>query len=271
MPLAHTSPHKQRGVALLLALLVVALATIAAVDMALRQHLDIRRAGNVLLNDQAYLYALAAETYALHLLGRPGPDRELPWEECISPTLPVALDDALLEVWVEDLHCRFNLNALMGSDTLLQGFVRWLSLVNAEHPGLYLQPESLARAIKDWLNPQTDEPFYRLQNPPYLSANQAMLSPTELRLVQGVDDDIWQTLAPYITALPTTDLALNLEYAHDTLQIAFSDLPQQETGASSYYRLSVSVSLADKRFFLCSLLDTQQGKVLLREQQPCGL
>ncbi|WP_006787457.1 type II secretion system minor pseudopilin GspK [Thiorhodospira sibirica] len=271
MPLPHASRTKQHGVALLLALLVVALATIAAVDMTLRQQLDIRRAGNVLLNDQAYLYALAAESYALHLLGRPGPDRELPWDDCVSPTLPVALDDALLEVWVEDLHCRVNLNALAGSDVIMQSFVRWLSLMNAEHPELYLQPESLARAIKDWLNPQTDEPYYRLQNPPYLSANQAMLSPTELRLVQGVNDDIWQALAPYVTALPGTDLALNLEYADDTLQIAFSDLPQQEAGASTYYRLNVSVSLADKRLFLCSVLDTQQGRVLLREQQLCGL
>ena len=47
--------ERQRGVALITALLVVALATVAAVAMATRQQLDIRRTGNLLHGEQAYL------------------------------------------------------------------------------------------------------------------------------------------------------------------------------------------------------------------------
>ena len=43
----------QRGVALITALLVIALVTAAAVAMASRQQLDIRRTANILQRDQA--------------------------------------------------------------------------------------------------------------------------------------------------------------------------------------------------------------------------
>jgi len=57
-------------VALITVLLVVSLATIAAVAMASRQQLDIRRAENLLDADQADLYAQGAEQWAEQLLAR---------------------------------------------------------------------------------------------------------------------------------------------------------------------------------------------------------
>ena len=52
------SSNGQRGVALITALLVVALATTAAVAMATRLNVDMRRTGNLLNGEQAYAYAL---------------------------------------------------------------------------------------------------------------------------------------------------------------------------------------------------------------------
>ena len=62
--------HAQRGVALVTALLVVALATVAAVAMASRQQLDVRRTANLLQGDQAYVYAQAVEDWARVVLKR---------------------------------------------------------------------------------------------------------------------------------------------------------------------------------------------------------
>lgn len=62
-----TLKYKQTGVALITAMLVVALASVAAVAMTSRQQLDIRRTGNILHADQAYLYALGGELWAKDL------------------------------------------------------------------------------------------------------------------------------------------------------------------------------------------------------------
>ena len=61
---------RQRGVALVTALLVVSLATVAAVAMAARFQVDMRRTGNLLNGEQAYAYAVAAESWAYVILRR---------------------------------------------------------------------------------------------------------------------------------------------------------------------------------------------------------
>ena len=61
---------KQSGAALITAILITAIATIAAVSMASRQHLDIRRTTNVIESSQAYLFALGAEEWGKQVLVR---------------------------------------------------------------------------------------------------------------------------------------------------------------------------------------------------------
>ncbi|SEP95884.1 general secretion pathway protein K [Ectothiorhodospira magna] len=260
----------QRGVALITALLVVALATIVAVSMATRQHLDIRRTTNILTHDQAYHLSLGAETYALQLLGERNEAGELPWEACLSPVIPVDLEGAELLIWVEDLHCRFNLNGLIRKDEASrQGFIRLLENIAQASPELRLDPEYLLTQILDWFDPSTDPPVYRSLDPPYLSGNQPMVSATELRLVAGVTPPVWQALAPYVTALPDTMAPMNLEMAPDILQRAFGGEGEAEAVTSRYFRLMVRTELAGRRFLLCSVLDSLEQQVLLREQTAC--
>ncbi|MFP4162047.1 MAG: type II secretion system minor pseudopilin GspK [Ectothiorhodospira sp.] len=273
-PVRSAPPPRQRGVALLTALLVVALATIAAVAMTSRQHMDIRRTTAVLSHDQAHQLSLAAEAYALRLLGR-GEDRELPWEGCTSPPIPATLEGSGITVWLEDLHCRFNLNALGGGEETWQAaFVRLQEEILQAHPEAELDPEGLARTVADWLDPETDDPDYRAMDPPRLSANRPMLSPSELRLVKGVDNAAWRALAPYVTALPGADTPLRLEHAPDPVRNALAGLIEDDTDGEApparYYRLQVRTEIADHRFFLCSILDTEAQEVILREQAACG-
>lgn len=262
--------RRQRGVALLTAVLVVALATVAAVSIATRQQLDIRRAGNLLAQDQAYLYALAVEAYALRLLDRVEKVAELPWQGCRSPRVPLALDDANLQVWLEDLQCRFNLNRLQpGDDAALADFVSLVTAVNAAGGQTRVDGETLGRAVRDWLDPETDDPLYRMQTPATLSANQAMLDPAELQRVRGVDAATWQALAPYVTALPETGAALRLQDAPPVIREAFGPA-EEDAAASRFYRLAVQVELGRHRLLLCSVLDVAQARAVLRRQGPCG-
>ncbi|MCG5517181.1 MULTISPECIES: type II secretion system minor pseudopilin GspK [unclassified Ectothiorhodospira] len=273
------SPARQRGVALLTALLVVTLATIAAVSMATRQHMDIRRTTNVFTHDQAYQLSLGAEAYALRLLGEvhQNADVDLPWEGCLSPPIPVVLEDADLTVWLEDMHCRFNINDLATEDeSVHEQFVQLLDAISVEAQGVTLDSDGLTRSLIDWLNPETDDPTYRGLEPPYLSGNQPMLSATELRLLRGVTDEVWHKVAPYLTALPGTEAGMNLAEAPDVLREVFgeadadTDDDEETAFTSRYYRLAVRTELVDRRFLLCSLLDVAEQRVILREQIPCG-
>ena len=62
------SAKRQRGVAIITALLVVTIAATISVTISTRLQLDVRRTGNLITIDQGYYYALFAEDYSLTLI-----------------------------------------------------------------------------------------------------------------------------------------------------------------------------------------------------------
>jgi|GEM_PF-449905 len=269
MPCCEKDARCQQGVALITALFVVVLATMAAVSMVSRQHLDIRRTSNLLGQEQTYFISLAAERYALKYLAETDIE-DLPWDGCISPPIPVTLDQVRTEIWVEDMHCRFNLNALAGEDKEAEkGFVRLLEVLRSGNPEASFDPEQIVVAVRDWMDPETDDPVYQRNEPPYLSANQRMLLPSELRWVRGVDTALWRLLTPYVTALPESDAPMRVgEFSDTEIRDAFSD---NDTGreAVHYYRLNVHAELDNRTFMLCALLDTKAREVVWRKHSAC--
>lgn len=202
-------PAGQRGVALLTAILVVALATVAAVSLAVHQQLDTRRTANVLDADQAYEYALGVETWARVILARDARDNKVDdlgeaWARQL-PALPVT--GGQVAGRVTDLQGLFNVNNLVvngkpSAPDVVQ-FQRLLAIVG-------LQPQ-LVQAVIDWIDPDVNASFpdgaedeaYLLLPTPYRTANQPMVSPSELRLVKGFDAKAVASLEPYVCALPT--------------------------------------------------------------------
>src|SRR5690606_8626764 len=152
--------------------------------------------------------------YILKVLAERGEEREVRWEGCVSPPLRVSLSGTEMDIWVEDTHCRFNLNNLAGdNEAAAAGFIRLLEGLRTEYPHLAFAPAQAAAATRDWMDPQTADPVYRLATPPYLSANRRMMVAGELRWVQGVSDDLWRALAPHVTALPAGGTGMNVEHA----------------------------------------------------------
>ena len=296
--------RRQRGVALLTAMLVVALATMAVVAMTGRQQLDIRRTANVLTGDQAYQLALAVEAYALRLLERPRTPDELPWSGCRSPYVPLDIEAAEITAWLEDMHCRFNLNnlavgrrtgtddeppepgadptrsasaaAAQGPARALSDFVALAGAVPTAGAGR-LDAERIGRALQDYLDPATDAAVYAAATPSRLSANQPLWDVSELRLVDGVSAAAYRALRPYVTVLPG-QTHVRLEGADEPLREALGDADRPAAGAdaataqrSRYFRLAVEVRLGARRSRLCSLLDAEQQRVVQRAQQACGV
>jgi len=210
---------KQHGVALVTALLVVAMATVAAVAMATRLHVDVRRTANLLHGEQAYAYALAAESWAEVILRRDADDSKIDTlaEDWATALPPIAVEGGFVSGRIEDLQGRFNVNNLVGTDGKpseadLEYFKRLLGLLEVD-PGL-------ATALLDWIDADinatvpdgAEDDVYLLETPPYRAANRPLVSTSELRLVKGYSAEIMALLEPYITALPGPT-ALNVNTA----------------------------------------------------------
>jgi general secretion pathway protein K len=213
----HRQTQSQQGVALITALLIVALATIAAVAVVSRQQFDIRRSANLINRDQAYQYALGVESWAIQLLARDRTRSQIDdlTEDWAKQLPPLSVEGGQVAGHIEDLQGRFNLNNLVNSAGIMETneVARFQRLLQ-----LFSIPPELAFAVVDWLdvdiNPNInggaeDDVYTRLQ-PAYRTANTFMNSPSELRFVAGFKPEYYTKLEPFICTLPRgTQLNVN--------------------------------------------------------------
>jgi general secretion pathway protein K len=234
----------QRGVALITALLVVALATTAAVAMSFQHQIFLRRSANILDGDQALMYVLGAEDYARVTLARDRLEGNVDhlgeaWAFQL-PALPVP--GGQVTARLEDLDRRMNINNLVSADgqrpdrVWIDRFARLLESLQID--------VTLVQAIVDWIdwNVQPELPagaeddYYTRLDPPYRAANRPMAHISELRLVKGVTPQIYGALLPYVTALPPGS-KINVNTA----------LPEVLATLSSLMSLTQAQSIADRR------------------------
>ncbi len=199
----------QYGVALITALLVVALATAAAVSMASHGQLDLRRSGNLLQADQIWLYALGVEDWAAQVLRRDREDGEVDHrdEDWATQLPPIPVEGGAVSGFIEELDGRFNLNNVVGGDGKVS--TNDLAQLGRLLDALGLEPR-LANAVADWIDADIDpmlpdgaeDDAYLRLNPAYRTANRPMTHVSELRLVAGFTPEVYATLRPHVTALP---------------------------------------------------------------------
>lgn len=199
---------RQRGVAIVLAMGVVALAAMAATAILVSQAIWSRQTELSADHVQARAVLQAGADWARAVLSD---DRRInrvdhlgePWALKL-PT--VRVESGELVGRIVDQQGAFNLNNLVtqGKVSLAQlaHFRRLLEILNL--------PEELADALADWIDednqPQprygAEDRYYLALDPPYLTANQPLTDLDELALVRGFDDNVRARLRPYVTALP---------------------------------------------------------------------
>ncbi|MGB5679976.1 MAG: type II secretion system minor pseudopilin GspK [Gammaproteobacteria bacterium] len=202
---------RQRGVAIITALLIVAIAATVSVTMSTRLQLDVRRTGNMIAGEQAYLYALAAESWSQRILKNDRQKNEIDHlgENWAMDVPPIPVEGGYIRGRLTDLQSCLNLNALLEdapdkpvARPRLERLMTNLGLDNA-----------LVQAIIDWLDNdlQTTIPdgaedvYYMNLERPYRTANRPILSISEMRLIRGFDDPrIYETLLPHVCAFGIT-------------------------------------------------------------------
>jgi general secretion pathway protein K len=196
---------KERGVALITAIVLVAIATVLAVHVGTRAALDLRRTAGLVALDQGWHVALGAEAWAAEVLS--DDDREIDhlgeaWAQPL-PALPV--DGGEVRGALEDMQGRFNLNNLavagVVNDAEVARFERLLVLVGAD--------SRWARIMADWIDIDTmpgipegaEDGTYLSQNPPYRAANGPVTTTTEMMALPGMTRDEFERIRPYVAAL----------------------------------------------------------------------
>jgi general secretion pathway protein K len=234
VPDAGLRRARQQGVALITALLVVALAVTAATAMATRMHVDVRRTGNLLHGEQAYAYALSAESWAYVILRKDGKESQHDAldEDWATALPPISVEGGLVNGRISDLQGRFNVNNLVKPDGTpntdeIDYFKRLLTVLDLD-PGL-------SAALLDWIDADINATFpggaeddsYLLLEPPYRAANRPLTSVSELQLVQGFTDEVVAVLTPHVTALPEATV-INVNTATPEVLLAlYEDLTVQ--------------------------------------------
>jgi general secretion pathway protein K len=201
----------QRGIALLVAILLVAIGTIIAAAIAYENAMTARRGSATYAFDEALLISEGAEAlaaYGLKQLFQSDPQHTYPgqgWDKPVGPFEVVP--GVMLEASLEDLQGRFNLNNLVQGDGTpdranVTAFNKLLELVGLEPKWTGL--------IVDWIDvdivPQNpdgaEDSVYMGQTPPYRTPNRFITSASELLALPGFGRDRYLRIAPFVTALP---------------------------------------------------------------------
>ena len=203
--------RRQRGLALLVAIILVALGTMIAATIGYENAMTARRGLATQAFDQAILVAQGAEALAAYGLRQTvqSDNKQLyigqGWDQPLGPIEIVP--GVMLEAGLEDLQGRFNLNNLVQLDgtpdpVMVKAFTQLLALAGVE--------EKWTGFIIDWIDwngtpsiPEgAEDSVYMGQTLPYRAANRYITSASELLALPGFGRDRYLKLAPYVTALP---------------------------------------------------------------------
>lgn len=202
--------EQQRGVAMIMAVLIVALAVILATQIGWDSTLEQRRSETTLILDQGFQVGIGAEAWAATYLQEDAkddrsrtPKADHLTEKWATPIPPIPIDGGEIEGQLEDLQGRFNLNNLVDQngvrdEVVIEEFRQLLELLQLEQKWTDL--------IVDWIDKDHEgageDDLYSTLNPPYRPANRPVTSTSELLALPNFGFERYQKLAPYVAALP---------------------------------------------------------------------
>jgi general secretion pathway protein K len=209
---------RQNGVAIIMVLLIVALATSLVAFMTTQQNLWQRQVESQLDRTQARRVGIAAIDWARAVLADDAhvntTDNAKEMWALRLPAMPV--ENGEVTGLIEDRQGLFNLNNLVRNGAAsapdVAQFQRLLALL-----GL---PAELATALADWMDADgetqpaggAEDGYYLALPRPYRAANRPLTELGELARVKGYDSRIIELLRPLVTALPEAG-AVNVNFA----------------------------------------------------------
>ena len=214
---------KQRGVALITVLLVVALASVIALSMTERLQTQLRRTIAISSLADAKWVNVGAEGFAIKVLKqdfKDSPERTHLGQYWAGGAVTFPLENGALFIGeLSDLNGCFNLNAVLPSvaDDKNQANTgerpkavkQFMALLEAAEVETY-QAEIMADSLSDWLDKDThtnqssgaEDSEYQGRSLPYLTANSALVDLGELRAINGFTQPMIDLIWDFVCVLP---------------------------------------------------------------------
>lgn len=215
----------QQGVAIIMVLLIVAIATSLAAYMALQQNLWQRQVESQFERAQARQLGLAGINWARAILAEDGRGNKVDHEKEIWTLVlpPVPIEGGEVKGVIEDRQGLFNLNNLVNNGVVNLAQMNMFSILLSSL-GL---PADLAPALADWMDADdiaqaggAEDGYYLALPQPYRAANRRLVELGELVKVRGFDSRTIDILRQYVTVLPASPTPINVNFAKATVLMA---------------------------------------------------
>ncbi|MDD1783587.1 type II secretion system minor pseudopilin GspK [Enterovibrio sp. ZSDZ35] len=220
----RSSLRRQHGVALLVVLLFMALATTVAVSMANRMFVNFNRAESQLRYQQAYWYAQSVES-----LARYGLEESFDSEDTVTLSQPWAVRDQIYPLdggqakgSVYDRQACFNVNGLKDIEPTENGTNPFLvvalqQLIESQDIDSF-EAETAAAATWEYVDSNTnvqsqlgvEDNEYESRSIPHVAPNGYMADISEWRAVNGVTREMFDAVSPFLCALPSNNVNVNV-------------------------------------------------------------
>ncbi len=262
----------QSGLVLVMVLGVVSLMITLLVLLFEDQHHLVRKVANQRVAEQSRHYAMGLEAWAVRVLhedvnrlvdhadeewakfGRPNQDNDDESEEfSLDPSLALGKEEQeqavidfgidTLEVTIEDLQGRYNLNNLVAKSKDAQPPVDqkriFINLLEQLEIGEFTEDrDQLYWDLVDWLDQNdtsqstgAESGEYQILSTPYFAGDQPLSLLGELRFVRGFSSDMIKKLRPYVVVLPTHNAKLNLNSVRPEVLASLSRGPVVDMGS----------------------------------------
>ena len=225
------------GAALITALLLVAFVVMTVGLLIDTQKISIKTTEQLIDSTNAYYNALGVEDWALGYFkiqwANQTGSNKADWPKVLPQML---IPGGKIKGRIHDLQGMFNINNISNIEGQQQ-FIRLLQAVIPDLPlteqielsGKILQRIAGASIVPD------NNPL--LSKYPFQSSHQFIYSVSELRMIDGMDQNLYEALVPYITALPEWFSRININTASVPVLMSLSDqITEQEAFAIIDFR-----------------------------------
>jgi general secretion pathway protein K len=216
--------RERRGIALILVLMVITVLTVLILDLHQSVRINFYIANNMTEGLKASYLARSGVQVAAGVLLKDMQDNKIDswhedWYDFLGkagmPAIPVG-ENEMVMMEINDESGRFNLNTLVNKRGTVNQ--RRVDIFKNLLAGEDIEVE-VANAIVDWIDEDSevqdgggaeDQVYgYSAGSDPMLSKNSRFESLQEIRLVQGVTDEIWRKLEPIVSVYGNAKTNLN--------------------------------------------------------------
>lgn len=229
----------EKGVALILTLLIAAILVTLVVETNYSTQVDVRIAGNVRNDLQASYLAKSGVNIAVSYLKYDGQntDTDNLDEDWAKSYPPIPVGDGFVNVMIEDENAKINVNsAVKGTEVYpviydaLSRLFEWKE-VDME----------ILDSLIDWIDPDNEpqpegaeDPHYGSLDPPYKCKNGPLDTLSELLMIKGVTDEVYGKISKYLTIY--SDGNININTASKDVLVCLDDAIDEATAEAIIQR-----------------------------------